>query len=371
MRQSAATTTRSAQTTFWDALPRPIVGLAPMNGITDHPFRHMQKKYGSPALLYTEFTGVERLEIGDGDLLDDFRYDESQRPIVAQIFGRTPDLFRRTAVLLCQLGFDGIDVNMGCPSPSVVHRGSGAGLIRTPELARAIVAATKAGVQEWRNGATVRDDPGVPRPIVAAVEARHACLPAHAQARRSIPVSVKTRIGYEKPEVDEWIPRLLECDPAAVAVHGRTLRQGYRGAADWDAIGRAAELARGGAPVLGNGDVATLEDAQRRSAAYGLEGVLIGRASYGDPFVFQPHAGDKGDRLRLLRIALEHARLYEECFGRRGRYHFLPMRKHLAWYARSLPSASHLRRDLVQTSSAAEAEAILRRYLARERISLS
>ena len=259
------TVTLDERASFWAALPRPIVGLSPMNGITDHPFRHIQKKYGDPALIYTEFTGVERLEIGDPDLLDDFRYDECQRPIVAQIFGRTPDLFRRMAVLLCQLGFDGIDVNMGCPSPSVVHRGSGAGLIRTPELAHAIVAATRAGVREWRNGATVRDDPGVPRRIVAAVEARHARLPAHAQARRAVPVSVKTRIGYEKPEVDEWIPRLLECEPAAIAVHGRTLRQGYSGAADWDAIGRAAELARGVAPLLGNGDVARWTT--RRAAA--------------------------------------------------------------------------------------------------------
>lgn len=157
-------------------------------------------------MIYTEFVAVERLDVGDAAMLKDFLYDESQRPIIAQIYGHTPDRFRRMAVMLCELGFDGIDINMGCPASSIVHRGSGAGLIRTPDVAQAIIAATKAGVAAWQNGATLREDRGVPRRLVAAVEARRQALPAACQARRPIPVSVKTRIGYETPQVKEWIP---------------------------------------------------------------------------------------------------------------------------------------------------------------------
>ena len=149
--------TMSQSTTFWETLPRPIIGLSPMNGVTDHAFRHIQKKHGNPMLLYTEFTSVDGICAGASALLKDFLYDESQRPIIAQIYGRTPGNFHQTAMLLCQLGFDGIDINMGCPSRSIAHSGSGAGLIRTPSLAQEIVRATRRGVQDWLNGATVRD----------------------------------------------------------------------------------------------------------------------------------------------------------------------------------------------------------------------
>ena len=355
-------------TTFWATLPRPLIGLAPMDGVSDHPFRHIQKKYGRPMLVYTEFTAVERLEAGSRGLLEEYLYDESQRPIIAQIYGRTPELFRRAAVMLCELGFDGIDINMGCPAPSVVHRGAGAGLIKTPALAQALVQATKQGVQDWCNGASVADDPGAHPLLAAEVTARHARLPAAHQQRRAIPVSVKTRIGYDAPQIDAWVPQILASEPAALAIHGRTLHQGYRGHADWDEIAAAAELARGsGALILGNGDVKSLEDAQARAAQYGVDGVLIGRASCGDPFVFQPEgdaAGWAADRYRLLRIALEHARLFDAAIGHGSPYRFLAMRKHLGWYARGVHGANGLRRELVQTSSVADVEAVLDRYFA-------
>lgn len=370
---------------FWQSLPRPIWGLAPMSAITDHPYRHIYKKYGNPALLYTEFTAVERVDVGDADLLKDFLYDESQRPIIAQIYGRTPFHFRRMALLLCELGFDGIDINMGCPSRSIVHGGSGAGLIRTPSLALQILAATKAGVEAWRNGARLRDDPHTPPRLVAEVEARHAQLPEFARARRAIPVSVKTRIGYEEPDVEHWISTLLEGEPAALALHGRTLRQGYGGSADWDAIGRAAELARSaGVPLLGNGDLRSLAEGRQRVADYGVAGALIGRASSGNPFVFcdasagksapgapegsAPEGSAPADGRVLLQIALEHAQLYEDSFGHRHRYYFIPMRKHLSWYVRGLPSAAHLRRELLAVESRAQATALLLNYLAHWRV---
>lgn len=348
-----------------------------MNGVTDHAFRHIQKKYGDPMLLYTEFTSVDGICAGASALLKDFLYDESQRPILAQIYGRSPAKFYQTAILLCQLGFDGIDINMGCPSKNIAHSGSGAGLIRTPALAQAIVRATKQGVKDWLNGATVRDCEDVTPALAAQVEARHHQLPPAFQQRRPLPVSVKTRTGYASPQVQEWIPHLLASEPAAITLHGRTLAQGYTGEADWEAIGCAAALARGsGTLVLGNGDLRSLADAHARSETYGVDGALIGRASYGNPYVFrQEHSPAPTDgptaspgpakvNYDLLHIALDHARLYEQSFGHLERYYFLPMRKHLAWYVRHLPGASHLRRTLTQTSSLEEAVAAIDDYLA-------
>ena len=348
--------------TFWSALPRPILGLAPMNGITDHPFRHIQKKYGRPAVLYTEFTSVTGSFTRDGRLLQDFRYDETQRPIVGQIFGRSPDHFRQMAILLCQLGFDGVDINMGCPTRSVAHSGAGAALIKTPQLAQEIIRAVQTGIYEWYNGATVRDCADTPAFIKRLVEQRAMELPPDMRLRRLIPVSIKTRVGYDVPEVDSWIPRLLELEPAAVAIHGRTLRQAYGGFADWDQIGRAADLARGsGVIILGNGDVQSRREAQQRTLEYGLDGVLIGRAACGNPFVFGPSGANSGQS-RVLEVAVEHVQHYEAAFAHLPYYHFLAMRKHLAWYARHAPASAELRRHVLQVHDAGEAIALLRRH---------
>jgi nifR3 family TIM-barrel protein len=366
----------SHATTFWDTLPRPIIGLSPMNGVTDHAFRHIQKKYGNPMLLYTEFTSVDGICAGASALLRDFLYDESQRPIIAQIYGKWPEKFYQTAILLCQLGFDGIDINMGCPAKSVAHGGSGAGLIRTPKLAQEIVRATQHGVRDWQQGATVRDCWEIPPKLAAQVEARHAQLPAAYQGPRPVPVSVKTRIGYDRSQVHDWIPTLLETQPAAITLHGRTLVQGYTGESDWEAIAAAAALARGsGSLMLGNGDLRSLADTRQRIGQAAVDGALIGRASYGNPFVFQ-HAGDDEDKggpwpsqepaqanYAMLRIAREHAQLYAQSFAPLGRYSFLPMRKHLGWYVRAVPGASHLRRNLLLSSSLSEAIDLIDGYL--------
>ncbi len=371
----------SQSTNFWNTLPRPIIGLSPMDGVTDHAFRHIQKKHGNPMLLFTEFTSVDGICAGASALLKDFLYDESQRPIIAQIYGHSPRNFYQTAMLLCQLGFDGIDINMGCPSKSIAHAGSGAGLIRTPSLAQEIVRATQRGVHDWMNGATVRDCVDVPARLVQQIEARHRQLPSAFQQRRLIPVSVKTRIGYATSQVQEWIPQLLESEPVAITIHGRTLIQGYSGESNWDEIGCAAEIANGAKTlILGNGDLRSLEDAYQRIDGYGVDGALLGRASYGNPFVFRPkgHPAQQEpsgraptpsmdfdeSRYDILRIAQDHARLYEQSFAHLDRYNFLPMRKHLGWYVRHLPGASHLRRTLTQTSSLNEAVAVIDHYLA-------
>ena len=354
---------------FWSNLRRPIVGLAPMDGITDHPFRHIQKKYGNPAIMYTEFTSVEALCYGDWQSMNHLIYDESQRPIIAQIYGRTPLYFYQIAILLCELGFDGIDINMGCPAKNVANGGCGAGLIRTPDRAQEIIQAVQTGIRDWQNGAQITACPNLSQPFLAYIAARRAQLPLAYQQRRPVPVSVKTRIGYDSPVVDAWIPRLLAMEPAAITLHGRTLKQAYSGQADWDQIAHAVELAKAtDTLILGNGDVTSQADAESRAATYSVDGVLIGRASMGNPFIFQtePTAQETNAKPpygpNLSHIALEHAYLYEQTFHTYPHYRFLPMRKHLAWYIRDMRGANHLRAQLVQTSSPQEAEALLRQH---------
>lgn len=353
--------------TFWETLPRPIIALSPMDGVTDHPFRHLQKKYGNPMLMYTEFTNAEGLCLSNGRLLRDLLYDETQRPLIAQIFGKTPHFFYQAAIVLCELGFDGIDINMGCPSKTVASGGSGAGLIKTPKLAQEIVRVTKQGVQDWLNGATVLNCPDIKPRVAAQILAYRQQLPAAYQERRTIPVSVKTRVGYETPIIATWLPYLLEVEPVAICIHGRTLDQGYSGEASWEEIGKAVGIAQGsGILLLGNGDILSLAQAEQRVRAYGVDGVLIGRATYGNPCFFGEETplaeGELPKPARVQRFAammVEHANLYAQTYGHYENYFFSPMRKHLGWYARQMHGGKKLRVPLMQSNSPQEVVQIL------------
>ena len=315
---------------------QPIIGLAPMDGVTDAPFRYMTAKYGKPDVIYTEFVSVDALHHNKGTerwerVIRAFQYDETERPIVAQIFGSKPELFADAAKLIEEMGFDGVDINMGCPAKKVSENGAGAGLIRNPELAREIIRVVK--------GST------------------------------NLPVSVKTRVGVDTArEMEEWIVALMKEEPAAIALHGRTLRQMYTGRADWEAIQRAGEIIHElGGIILGNGDVGSLGEAGERVSEYGVDGVLIGRASFGNPGVF---AGTEPDKKQRVAWMLEHARKYEQyqylsdsveqCLSdEQKRRNFLPMRKHLTWYAKGFPGASELRQQLVRCSSVSEVERVV------------
>jgi tRNA-dihydrouridine synthase len=204
--------------------------------------------------------------------------------------------------------------------------------------------------------------------------------------RRRIPLSIKTRIGYERDAISEWIPTLLEEQPAAITLHGRTLQQGYKGNADWDAIARAAELARGsGTLMIGNGDVQDLRDAHQRIRDSGVDGLLIGRAAQGNPWLF----AEKEQVKRALQedgtvtaqppisieqrfhIVREHSRHYENIVQIRC---FVGMRKHLIWYCRDFRGAAEMRSQMVRLSSAAEVDRCLENYsetLAKSSLGLS
>jgi len=311
---------------FWNDLGKPIVGLSPMDGITDPAMRFITKKYGNPDVIYTEFVSAEGLSRKAKPLFNELKFDGSERPIVAQLFGIDPKAFQEAAKIIVELGFDGVDINMGCPAKSVIGRGGGASLIKNYSLAKEIIKAVNDGVQG------------------------------------KIPVSVKTRIGYD--EVDfNWIKRLSELDLAAIVVHGRTFQQGYGGRADWKVLAKMAEIVRGnGIMFLGNGDVTSREEANKKANEFGVEGVLIGQAARGDPWVFKMGVVDVDIKERIM-VATDHARKFEELNSGRdlpaGRQGFLPMRKHLAWYFRGFSGAVELRKKLVLANSSEEARSIL------------
>lgn len=358
---------------FWQSLTRPIIGLAPMDGVTDATFRHTVALQGKPDVSFTEFTHVHDVCRGPEFLLNSLIYHEEERPIVAQLYGKDPDLFYQAAHVVCELGFDGLDINMGCPSRSVASSGSGAGLIRTPAVARAIMQATQQGIADWAAGQTLAGA-GLKPGRVEAIQRMNEQRPdARPFARRMIPLSVKTRLGYDVMIVDRWIEHLLTEQPSVISLHGRTLAQMYRGEADWGAIARAVEISRGsGTLLLGNGDVHSLQDVVRRVRETGVDGVLVGRATMGSPWFFsqkeearvllrhqlpgkgpEPMVPSLDARFKLL---LDHARRFESACGT-GQ--FRRMRKHLGWYCKGFAHAASLRASMVRVSSAADVEQVL------------
>jgi tRNA-dihydrouridine synthase len=359
---------------FWQKIDKPIIGLSPMDGVTDASFRFITAKHGGPDVTFTEFVNVEAAFFAPHTLLKDLTYTEIERPVIAQIYGHTPELFYKVAHLVCELGFDGLDINMGCPAKKVAAKGSGAALIRTPELARMIIQSARQGIQDWRDGQTLADlgiDTVFSEKNGFANRLRDG--QEMAAERRSIPLSVKTRIGYDDVVVEEWMETLLEENLAAITLHGRTLKQAYKGSADWDAIGRAVEIAKNSATlILGNGDLKDMEGVCRRVHETGVDGVLLGRAAQGNPWIFRAKNQAKR-QLRSgvtiyspsialeerFRVLLEHSRHFEQYSLIRT---FVGMRKHLAWYCCDSPGAAELRARMVRVNDIEDVIQCLRAY---------
>jgi nifR3 family TIM-barrel protein len=338
---------------FWADLERPIIGLAPMDGVTDAAFRHMIAKYSDPSVMFTEFTNVEGLARGATVMLKAFHYEEAERPIVAQIFGTEEESFYKTTVMLASLGFDGVDINMGCPVNKVAKQGSGAGLIRTPELAKEIVRQCQKGAKDWANGITLQEA-GVHEDIIEACVAMRP-TPIDQMNRTLVPVSVKTRIGYDKPVTEEWMNHLLEVEPAVISLHGRTLKQLYLGQSNWEEIEKAAAIV-GPADTLflGNGDIKTMDQAREVTAEMkGLDGVLIGRGVFGNPWFFGDHSPSTNE---LLKAVVEHSHYLNDNYPEQ---HFVSIRKHLAWYCHGFPGARALRVQLMTAKTADDVDQII------------
>jgi len=310
---------------FWNTLPRPFFALAPLEDVTDAAFRRLIASKGKPHVMYTEFTSADGILLANEDgkkkLLRKFLHSDSEHPIVAQIFSSIPDHIEQVASMVAGMGFAGVDINMGCPDRSIEKSGCGAALIKNPALARELVRAAKRGAPH-------------------------------------LPVSLKTRLGYNKDELDTWLPELLAEKPAAVALHARTRKEMSEVPARWERVARAVELRDHYAPetvIIGNGDVRDLADARTKAAATGCDGVMLGRAIFGNPWLFAEHTASREERIAAL---VEHLDLFQQLLGDVTNY--AVMKKHFKAYISGWDGAKELRTKLMDTNSADEARILLR-----------
>lgn len=333
---------------FWQRLKsvgEPIVVLAPMADVTDAVFRRMIAKYsrhtradgtpGGPDVMWTEFVSADGLiratEEGKKKLMADLIYTEEERPIVAQLFSSNPEYMEAAAALCAELGFDGIDINMGCPDRSIEKQGCGAAMIKNPSSARAIIRAAKEGVRK---------------------------------AGKDIPVSVKTRIGYNKDELDTWLPELLREEPAVITVHARTRKEMSKVPARWERVARAVAIRNdmgSDTLIFGNGDVTSVDDARHKCEATGADGAMLGRAIFGNPWLFHPT--DDLSTVTLeerFRVMLEHTRLFETLLPFKN---FAIMKKHYKAYVNGFHGAHELRALLMEQTSSDAIEAVVNTFL--------
>jgi tRNA-dihydrouridine synthase B len=327
-----------------------------MDGVTDAACRYITARYGKPGVIFTEFTAAEGLRAGADKLMDDFLYHPIERPIVAQLFGSDPAAFFGAAVIASALGFDGIDINMGCPAKNVTERGAGAALILDPERARAIIHETRQGTEAWAQGISLLEA-GIHERLIPLIEERQKALSTLESApaeRRALPVSVKTRIGFDTIVIDSWVKELLEARPVAITIHGRTLKQLYTGAADWEAIAAGVEAGKNsGVIFLGNGDIYSIEDGLSRAQKAGTDGFLLGRHALGNPWVFMQEVPTAEERKRVL---LEHATYLAAVSQGHG---FVRIRKHLFEYTKSCQNARDVRRKLSTIVTLSDVQALL------------
>lgn len=305
---------------FWKKLKKPIFTLAPMADVTDTAFRQIVASCGKPQVFFTEFVSCDGLcSEGKAKLLKNLKFNKKiERPIVVQFFGSKPENFYKCARLALKLGFDGIDINMGCPKKSIEKQGAGAALIKTPELAQKIIAETKRGADS---------------------------------AGRRISVSVKTRIGFNKPEIETWIPALLKAKPDAIILHGRTRKEMSKAPAHWDLIGKAAEIARGsGVLIIGNGDVMLLSEAKEKAKKYNLDGIMVGRGIFANPWFFNPDVNPAEikpkDKIALLK---KHLKLFDKIYGKTK--NFAIMKKFFKMYISGWDGAKILRAQLMEAKT--------------------
>ncbi|MFA6548175.1 MAG: tRNA-dihydrouridine synthase [Candidatus Magasanikbacteria bacterium] len=311
-------------TGFWKKLKKPIFVLAPMANVTDAAFRFLLAKYGKPDVMWTEFVSCDGLmSKGREHLMIDLKYDESERPVVAQIFGSKPENFYKTAQFLKELKFDGIDINMGCPDKNVEKQGAGAKLMQNFSLAQEIILATKEGAGD-------------------------------------LPVSVKTRIGYNKNILSEWLPVLLQTKPAAITIHARTRKEMSLVPARWEHIKEAVQIrdAFDNSPdktlVLGNGDVENLTQAYQKVAETGCDGVMIGRGIFGNPWVFNREMiGKEISVEQKLKVMIEHTYLFEKFLTEHKGFDI--MKKHYKAYVNGFDDAKELRIALMENAVDASA----------------
>ncbi len=329
---------------FWQKLNKPIFALAPMHDVTDAAFRQLLAEVAKPDVIYTEFVSVDGLNHPASQekmIAHYLGYSEKERPIVAQIWGNNPKYFYNAAQLIERLGFDGIDINMGCPDKQVVKLGGGAALMQNSDLAKEIIQATKEAT--------------------------------------TLPVSVKTRLGFDTVDFD-FIREIVTTHPAALTIHGRTKKELSLVPAHWNDIAIIApEIQKEGIVCLGNGDVSSHTDALEKIKMSGVDGVMIGRGVFGNPWIFSPlenvlpqaRLQSSRDDFSLtglitplaerLRVLLRHTEIFKETFGETK--NFSVLKKHVRGYVHGFGGAKELRNKLVQAKDLNEMKEILKNLL--------
>ncbi len=321
---------------FWSELQRPFFILAPMEDVTDAAFRTLIASKSDPAIprvIFTEFTSADGLvranEDGQRKLQKKLQYSDIERPIVAQLFSATPEYMEQAAKLCEELGFDGIDINMGCPADQVVTQRCGAALIKDPPLARELIRAAKRGAP-------------------------------------NTPVSVKTRIGYNHDELQTWLPELLAEDPVLVTIHARTRKEMSDVPARWEHVAHAVRIrdsiqnprgdASGITLIAGNGDLKDLNDAREKAAATGADGAMLGRAMFGNPWIFSGRT-DEPTMEEKKQALIEHIELFQKHMS--GFANDAVMKKHFKAYVNGWDGAKELRVRLMETETLDEAKKML------------
>lgn len=315
---------------FWRELPRPFFILAPMEDVTDIVFRHVVNEAARPDVFFTEFTNTAsfcHLE-GIHSVRGRLTFSEDEQPMVAHIWGDQPEQFREMSIGLAEMGFKGIDLNMGCPVANVAQKGKGSGLILRPEVAAEIIQATKAG---------------------------------------GLPVSVKTRLGYyEIDEWKDWLKHVLEQDIANLSIHLRTRKEMSKVDAHWELIEAIKNLRDEIAPdtlLTINGDIPDRQTGLELAEKYGVDGIMIGRGIFHNPFAFEkePREHTSKELLDLLRLHLSLFQKYNKDEDRQ----FKSLRRFFKIYVRDIKGASQLRHQLMNTESIAEARELLDAFEAK------
>ena len=315
---------------FWSELPRPFFILAPMEDVTDIVFRHVVSEAARPDVFFTEFTNTESFCHPEGihSVRGRLTFSEDEQPMVAHIWGDKPEQFRETSIQLAKMGFKGIDLNMGCPVANVAKKGKGSGLILRPDVAAEIIQATKAS---------------------------------------GLPVSVKTRLGYyEIDEWKDWLKHIFEQDIANLSIHLRTRKEMSKVDAHWELIEAIKNLRDEIAPntlLTINGDIPDRKTGLELAEKYGIDGVMIGRGIFHNPFAFEkePREHTSKELLDLLRLHLSLFNKYEKDEIRQ----FKSLRRFFKIYVRGIRGASELRHQLMNTQSIAEARALLDEFEAQ------
>lgn len=318
-----------------------------MADVTDIAFRQIISKYsnhgkigGGPDVFWTEFVSADGLanKIGRKKLIKNLNFSKKEKPIIAQLFGANPEKMRVASKIVAELGFDGIDINMGCPDRKVEKQGAGASLMKNPNLAVEIIRSAILGIKD---------------------------------AKKKIPVSVKTRLGFNKNEIESWIPFLAKEKISAITIHGRTRKELSLVPARWEDISRASKIVKKINPeiiVIGNGDVFDLKDAREKAKKYDLDGVMIGRGIFGKPWLFSDSQKfEKNENKKVikekLKILVEHTKLFEKLLVKEKIKNFDVMKKHFKAYVSGFLGAKELRIELMATKNAKEVERVVKSFL--------